>query len=247
MVYATLDLILDKMRRSNAPFYQVKDDNSLIDENNEIKDIGSACASLANTINSLSGDSVTVRVSDKMFRGDEVANGTHKATPTFRISLSKKVDNQSINGHQSTILAAELDKVKLQNEEYKRQLKKIEEDRQNAKIKDLEDKIKELSTKKNDSGPFDVIIEKLVYNLGMKHLGGPVSAAAASNINGINDNQGTEMTEERKQEINQRLSAAIRAISKVDKDYLENLEKIAKIAVNNPNKYKLAVSMLSDF
>lgn len=238
MSYAKKEFVLQKMLRDSLPYYQVKDEENkfVIDENNAEKNSEIAKNNLSECLESLEGKFVNVRISDKMFRGEDVQNGTLKAGVFhFRIKLEETTTQSpksGINGvdNYHSQLSNELAKLREENAQIKESIRQKEIDDLKQRIKELEKEGKEHSNSALDS---------LLLGIGSQILGN-----TQEEIKPINDNL-ENMAENEKSEKLQRINAAIGTLVKYDKNFINNIEKLAKLAKENNLIYKVAVEKLN--
>lgn len=237
MSYAKKDFVLQKMLRDSLPYYQVKDEDNkyVIDENNSEKSPEIAKNNLSECLESLEGKFVNVRISDKMFRGEEAQNGTLKAGVFhFRIKLEEAAatNQRGVNGIENTYNSLSIENAKLRDE-----VNAIRESIRQKEIDDLKLKIKELEKegKQNNNSAFDT----LLMGIGSQILGSNLT----EEVKTINDNLDMSDAEIKQDKLN-RINAAISILIKHDKDFINNLESLANLAKDNNIVYSMAVAKL---
>ncbi|MEY5040725.1 MAG: hypothetical protein RLZZ414_253, partial [Bacteroidota bacterium] len=114
----------------------------------------------------------------------------------------------------------------------------IKESIRQKEIDDLKQKIKELE-KEGKQNNNNSALDTLLMGIGSQILGSNLT----EEVKPINDNLDMSDAEIKQEKLN-RINAAITVLVKHDKDFINNLEALAKLAKESPIIYKMAVEKL---
>jgi hypothetical protein len=225
------DWIIRKMLAEKLPFYQVidSDGKTVIDENDDSEvDVNEASKRLLDLFDKISGP-ITVKLSDKTKKQKGAGGSARNLSYTLKIVNNN--NNNSVNGIGAVNNTANIADIEARLEaKYKEQFE--------AKMREIEllRRIEKLEDEKNapdDIEKYAPIIQAIAGIFG----NGAVPLNGSPNINGPG-------------EVNpvfSRINAAVKILYNNDKNFVENLEKLAQIAQNKPFIYSMAISKLKEY
>jgi hypothetical protein len=223
--------IIEKMVADKLPYYQVidTDGRTVIDENeNPEVDVHQASKRLMDLFERISGTfSIVLSSKTKQEKG---AGG-----PQRNLRLTTKIgnsyNNNSVNGIGAVSNTPKIEDIEARLEaKYKEQF--------DAKMREIEllrriEKLEEEKNAPDDIEKYAPIIQAIAGIFG----NGAVPLNGSPNINGPG-------------EVNpvfSRINAAVKILYSNDKNFVENLEKLAQIAQNKPFIYSMAISKLKEY
>jgi hypothetical protein len=223
--------IIEKMVADKLPYYQVidTDGRTVIDENeNPEVDVHQASKRLMDLFERISGTfSIVLSSKTKQEKG---AGG-----PQRNLRLTTKIgnsyNNNSVNGIGAVSNTPKIEDIEARLEaKYKEQF--------DAKMREIEllrriEKLEEEKNAPDDIEKYAPIIQAIAGMFG----NGAVPLNGSPNINGPG-------------EVNpvfSRINAAVKILYSNDKNFVENLEKLAQIAQNKPFIYSMAISKLKEY
>lgn len=241
------------MRLNNCPYYKVTALDKALEVydtniyNDTLPDIETAIENLKFTLGNLSG-AVSISVMPKGGKAEGEGRGGDVKTKYFKWNYKLGKDEAPINGNHTPqkgygmignsnleLIMALMEK----NHSKDLELQKLQNDI-DRKFKEYEDRIN--GTQENAVNP------AITQALGIleKMLNAPATPAKAVNIAGIPEQPKTkiekiEMTPEQKQKLN----ACIHVLLTNDPEFLNNLEKLAKLSSEKPLIYSAAVNQLN--
>jgi hypothetical protein len=223
--------IIEKMVADKLPYYQVidTDGKTVIDENeNPEVDVHQASKRLMDLFERISG-TFTIVLSSKT-KQEKGAGG-----PQRNLRLTTKIgnsyNNNSVNGIGAVSNTPKIEDIEARLEaKYKEQFE--------AKMREIEllrriEKLEEEKNAPDDIEKYAPIIQAIAGMFG----NGAVPLNGSPNINGPG-------------EVNpvfSRINAAVKILYSNDKNFVENLEKLADIAKNRPFIYSMAISKLKEY
>ena len=218
-------MIFSKMAVNKMPFYKVLDSDgkTILDQNDdEDTTVDEAANRLRDTLENLTG-LITVVLSD--YSGKQKGAGGNKATNIrFSIKLTDG-DIRGINGN------SELREDTLRNaisREYEAKFEALKEKFEHEKaMAKMQAQIDEMKNG-NDLDKYLPVITGLLSQQSGALAGMPEQP----HITGTGDSP------------KERLLSAINRIIKVDSNFVENIERLADLAENNPMIYKIAIDKL---
>lgn len=219
-------MIFHKMQTNKLAFYKVLDSDgkTVLDrQDDEDCTVNEAENRLRDTLENLTG-LITVVLSEKTSK-QKGAGGNTTGDLRFSIKLTDGPGQNSINGIND--LSIERMREAMQKEFDLKLLAIKKEHEAEIRIKKLEDQISEL---KNGNS--------LDQYLPM--IAGLFSPGAAPVINGFPNEPHITGPDDFKT----RLIGAVNRLTKVDKNFVENLEALADLAEKSPITYNLAISKL---
>lgn len=241
MNYTKRDFIINMMKSKELPYYQVKDedDKFVLDENNENKNAQSSSESLITCLDSIDGKCVHVRISSKMFRGEEASGGTLKSgCYKYRVKLNSDDTVVSANNFAPNTSNQNLiEMIKILQDENKNILESIRK----KEIDDLQNQIAELKENPiQENNVFQNFLMEIGKNfMQIQGINQPVPIS--DNLTDINTEA---MTEQNKINL-QRMNECIAILLKHDKNFVNNLENLAKLCQKKPFIYQQAINMLN--
>jgi hypothetical protein len=223
--------IIEKMVADKLPYYQVidTDGRTVIDENeNPEVDVHQASKRLMDLFERISGTfSIVLSSKTKQEKG---AGG-----PQRNLRLTTKIgnsyNNNSVNGIGAVSNTPKIEDIEARLEaKYKEQF--------DAKMREIEllrriEKLEEEKNAPDDIEKYAPIIQAIAGIFG----GGAVPLNGSPNINGPGDVN----------PVFSRINAAVKILYSNDKNFVENLEKLAQIAQNKPFIYSMAISKLKEY
>jgi hypothetical protein len=223
--------IIEKMVADKLPYYQVidTDGRTVIDENeNPEVDVHQASKRLMDLFERISG-TFTIVLSSKT-KQEKGAGG-----PQRNLRLTTKIgnsyNNNSVNGIGAVNNTQNIADIEARLEsKYKEQFE--------AKMREIEllrriEKLEEEKNAPDDIEKYAPIIQAIAGMFG----NGAVPLNGSPNINGPGDVN----------PVFSRINAAVKILYSNDKNFVENLEKLADIAKNRPFIYSMAISKLKEY
>lgn len=222
------NFVLDKMQVEKLPYYAVLDSDgkTTLDENQDPElGVDMAVKQLTNTLENLTGlVTITLSPYTKKQKGEGLSI---QRNLRFTTRLPDKAAVSGIGAISHTPAANYNDIEDRIRREYEA---KFEAQKREF---DLMRRIEKLEEEKSESLEQSELT-KMVIGMIPSLMGGTMPVGSP-NINGLPENN-----------IHQRINAAIKILYANDKNFIENLEKLATIAQNNPLIYQIAISKLKE-
>lgn len=237
MIKISPELLCNKIKEDNYPFWSVTDGVNVYGINASEEDINKSIQRLKNTLEELDAESVTVSIRDKTNqqgnpRYERQANRIKEQVFTVKLEPKKKTISatKETGNNDSFFSNGELKNFFFENQELKLQINSLKRDLAEAQktIAELEEELNEVE----EVGETDTIAglpKEMVQNAVMGILGLTQKQNSNQPINGI-EVEGTENKTEKLKSILQRIKA-------VDRNYVENLEVLAKFMEQQPQQY----------
>jgi len=223
--------IIEKMIAEKLPYYQIidSDGKTVIDENDNTEvDVHQASKRLIDLFDRISGP-ITVKLSEKTKK--EKGAGGNPRNLTFNTKIGNNNNNTGVSGIGAVNNFANIADIEARleakyNEKLEATLREIE-------LKRRIEKLEEEKNAPDDIEKYAPIIQAIAGMFG----NGAVPLNGSPNINGPG-------------EVNpvfSRINAAVKILYNNDKNFVENLEKLAQIAQNKPFIYSMAISKLKEY
>lgn len=223
--------IIEKMVADKLPYYQVidTDGKTVIDDNeNPEVDVHQAAKRLQDLFERISG-TFTIVLSSKT-KAEKGAGGNARNL-RLTTKIGSNYNNSSVNG-----IGAVNNSVNIA--EIEARLEAKYEEKLAAKMKEIEllRRIEKLEEEKNAPDDLEKYAPYIQAIAGI-FSGGAVPLNGSPNINGPGETN----------PIFARINAAVKILYNNDKNFVENLEKLADIAQNKPFVYSMAISKLKEY
>lgn len=226
------DWLIRKMLAEKLPYYQVLDSDgkTVIDENDDKEvDVNEAAKRLIDLFDQITGP-ITVKLSEKTKK--EKGAGGSSRNLSYTLKIDSKKNNSDVNGIGAVNNSANIAEIEAR-------LEAKYEEKLAAKMKEIEllRRIEKLEEEKNAPDDLEKYAPVIQAIAGMFGNGGGIPLNGSPNINGPG-------------EVNpvfSRINAAVKILYSNDKNFVENLEKLADIAKNRPFIYSMAISKLKEY
>lgn len=224
--------IIEKMVAEKFPYFQVLDTDgkTVISENDDPEvDVHQAAKRLMDLFERISG-TFTVVLSSKTKQ--EKGAGGNPRNLRLTTKIGNSYNNSGVNGIGVVNNSANIAEIEARLEaKYKEQF--------DAKMREIEllRRIEKLEEEKNAPDDLEKYAPVIQAIAGMFGNGGGIPLNGSPNINGPG-------------EVNpvfSRINAAVKILYNNDKNFVENLEKLADIAKNRPFIYSMAISKLKEY
>jgi hypothetical protein len=238
MVKISPDLLYNKIREDNYTFWSVTDGVNTYGTNNSEEEADKSINRLKNTLEEIEGETVTVKIRDKTQqqgnpRYERIIGRIKEQVFCIKLEPKKRItgttsaketisDSFFSNGELKNFFFENQD-LKLQMQSLKRDL--AEAQKLNAELKAELNEVEEVEETETIAG----LPKEMVQNAVMGILGLTQKQNSSQPINGI-EVEGTDNKTEKLKSILQRIKA-------VDRNYVENLEVLAKFMEQQPKQY----------
>lgn len=224
--------IIEKMVADKLPYYQVidTDGKTVIDDNeNPEVDVHQAAKRLQDLFERISG-TFTIVLSSKT-KAEKGAGGNARNL-RLTTKIGNNYNNSSVNG-----IGAVNNSVNIA--EIEARLEAKYEEKLAAKMKEIEllRRIEKLEEEKNEPDMLEKYAPYIQGLFGLMNQAPGVPLNGSPNINGPGETN----------PIFARINAAVKILYNNDKNFVENLEKLADIAQNKPFVYSMAISKLKEY
>lgn len=237
MLRVSPELLCARIREDNYPFWTVSDGVNVYGINNGEEEHSKSITRLKNTLDEIDGESVTVSIRDKTPqqgnpRYERQANRIKEQIFSVKLEPKKRTITalKETSNNDSFFSNGELKNFFFENQELKLQINSLKRDLAEAQkaIAELEEELNEVE-EVEETDTIAGLPKEMVQNAVMGILGLTQKQNSNQPINGI-EVEGTENKTEKLKTILQRIKA-------VDRNYVENLEVLAKFMEQQPQQY----------
>jgi phosphorylcholine metabolism protein LicD len=237
MVKISPDLLFSKIKEDNFSFWVVTDGVNTYGTNNSEEDSSKSISRLKNTLEEIDGDTVTVTIKDKTTQQgnpkfERQANRIKEQV--FLIKLDPRKKNIGTSAKEtitdSFFSNGELKNFFFENQDLKLKIQGLQRDlaelqKINAELEQELNEVEEVEENDTIAG----LPKEMVQNAVMGILGLTQKQPSAQTINGIEVETSTNTSN--------KLKSILQRIKKVDSNYINNLEILAKFMEQKPDQY----------
>lgn len=237
MLKVSPELLCNRIKEDNYPFWTVSDGVNVYGINNGEEEHSKSITRLKNTLDEIDGECVTVSIRDKTPqqgnpRYERQANRIKEQIFSVKLEPKKRTITalKETNNSDSFFSNGELKNFFFENQELKLQINSLKRDLAEAQkaIAELEEELNEVE-EVEETDTIAGLPKEMVQNAVMGILGLTQKQNSNQPINGI-EVDGVENKTEKLKSILQRIKA-------VDRNYVENLEVLAKFMEQQPQQY----------
>jgi hypothetical protein len=237
MLRVSPELLCNRIKEDNYPFWTVSDGVNVYGINNGEEEHSKSITRLKNTLDEIDGESVTVSIRDKTPqqgnpRYERQANRIKEQIFSVKLEPKKRTIAaiKETGNIDSFFSNNELKGYFIENNDLKIQIHNLKRDLAEAQktIAELEEELNEVE-EVEETDTIAGLPKEMVQNAVMGILGLTQKQNSNQPINGI-EVEGTENKTEKLKNILQRIKA-------VDRNYVENLEVLAKFIEKQPQQY----------
>lgn len=236
MLRVSPELLCNRIKEDNYPFWTVSDGVNVYGINNGEEEHSKSITRLKNTLDEIDGESVTVSIRDKTPqqgnpRYERQANRIKEQVFSVKLEPKKRTISATKEASSDSFFSnGELKNLFFENQELKLQINSLKRDLAEAQktIAELEEELNEVE-EVEETETIAGLPKEMVQNAVMGILGLTQKQNSNQPINGI-EVEGTENKTEKLKSILQRIKA-------VDRNYVENLEVLAKFMEQQPQQY----------
>jgi len=237
MVKISPDLLFSKIKEDNFSFWVVTDGVNTYGTNNSEEDPSKSISRLKNTLEEIDGDTVTVTIKDKTTQQgnpkfERQANRIKEQV--FLIKLDPRKKNIGTSAKEtitdSFFSNGELKNFFFENQDLKLKIQGLQRDlaelqKINAELEQELNEVEEVEENDTIAG----LPKEMVQNAVMGILGLTQKQPSPQTINGIEVETSTNTSN--------KLKSILQRIKKVDSNYINNLEILAKFMEQKPDQY----------
>lgn len=236
MAYVKISKVISVMREDDIRFFTVTDTDKskLIELKTGDHSVEHAVDKLEDFLSDLSGTWVNVNLRKKETKATGAGGDNKTGNYDFKVALngwsseSGSSSSKSSDNNLVMSLMRELSDQKIENMRLQMQMmQKSEMDVLNKKLEAL-----------SEGSPLDKYLPVLMPMF--QKISGMPMANAAPGIHGVEE-------EESKATAKDKLKSAINRLAKADKQLIANLTKLADLAEQKPEVYKMAIAQLNSF
>ena len=237
MVKISPDLLFSKIKEDNFSFWVVTDGVNTYGTNNSEEDPSKSISRLKNTLEEIDGDTVTVTIKDKTTQQgnpkfERQANRIKEQVFLIKLDPRKKKIGTSAKETitDSFFSNGELKNFFFENQDLKLKIQGLQRDlaelqKINAELEQELNEVEEVEENDTIAG----LPKEMVQNAVMGILGLTQKQPSPQTINGIEVETSTNTSN--------KLKSILQRIKKVDSNYINNLEILAKFMEQKPDQY----------